>query len=219
MVRAALWLESEVGEGEVFSKRKLRDAFPETAQIDRRVRDLRDHGWRIDTSREDPSLRQEEQRYAKRGDEVWLSRRGKPAAKAPLTTAQRSKILAADNHLCRSCGVAAGDFYEDGVLSAQLDITRRRVSNLDGTVEVQLITECNRCRVGGRGTQADLAKIIDALSLLGPLERQIFARWVRDDTREFNGIEKLWGRYRALPAEARSTVESAVSGHGKSDGK
>ncbi|WP_243789320.1 hypothetical protein [Saccharopolyspora gloriosae] len=219
MVRAALWLESEVGEGNIFSKKQLRDAFPEVAQIDRRVRDLRDRGWRIDTSREDPSLRQEEQRYARKGEDVWLRNRGKSAATGSLTASQRTKIMAADNHLCRSCGMAAGDFYDGGVMSAQLDVARRRITLADGSTEIQLITECNRCRVGGRGKDADPAKVLDALDFLAPLERQIFAGWVKADNRKLNGIEKLWGLYRALPEESRTTVKRAVAPYDQAAGK
>ena len=45
MRRAALWLVEVVGEGNSFTKSQLREAFPEVAQIDRRMRDLRDFGW------------------------------------------------------------------------------------------------------------------------------------------------------------------------------
>ncbi|MEU6401063.1 hypothetical protein ABZ867_29315 [Streptomyces cinnamoneus] len=71
MVRGAAWLLQEVGEGEKFTKAQLRAAFPELAQIDRRLRDLREFGWVIHTSREDPTLSQSEQRFVKKGLDVW----------------------------------------------------------------------------------------------------------------------------------------------------
>ncbi|MDQ0685646.1 hypothetical protein QFZ56_004609 [Streptomyces achromogenes] len=71
LVRAAAWLLQEVGEGGTFTKERLRADFPGIAQIDRRVRDLRDYGWIINTSREDPGLGQAEQRFVKRGLDVW----------------------------------------------------------------------------------------------------------------------------------------------------
>ncbi|MFI9026242.1 hypothetical protein [Streptomyces sp. NPDC053560] len=82
LVRAAAWLLQEVGEGEPFTKAELRAAFPDIAQIDRRVRDLRDYGWIIDTSREDPKLSQDKQRFVKRGLDVWdpEQRKLKPTA-------------------------------------------------------------------------------------------------------------------------------------------
>src|SRR5262245_39376762 len=69
--RAALWLASEVGEGGVFTKGQLRDAFPGVTQIDRRVRDLRREGWIINTRREDVMLELDEQRLVHIGGHVW----------------------------------------------------------------------------------------------------------------------------------------------------
>lgn len=76
MKRAALWLVQVVGEENVFTKAELREAFPDVAQIDRRMRDLRDFGWKIDTKREDIDLDANEQRYVQRGEPVWEPGRG-----------------------------------------------------------------------------------------------------------------------------------------------
>ncbi|MGW6909561.1 hypothetical protein [Streptomyces sp. NPDC054940] len=71
MVRAALWLVTVVGEGNVFAKKDLRAAFPDVAQIDRRMRDLRDYGWFIATNRDDALLGANECRFVKAGHPVW----------------------------------------------------------------------------------------------------------------------------------------------------
>lgn len=71
MVRVALWLMTVVGEGNKFSMEDLREAFPGVAQIARRMRDLRDYGWSITTSREDPTLSANEFRLARTGVPVW----------------------------------------------------------------------------------------------------------------------------------------------------
>ncbi|MFD8159703.1 MULTISPECIES: hypothetical protein [Streptomyces] len=71
MVRAALWLVTVVGEGNVFTKRDLREAFPGVAQIDRRMRDLREYGWSIATNRDDALLGANECRFVKAGHPVW----------------------------------------------------------------------------------------------------------------------------------------------------
>jgi hypothetical protein len=216
MIRAALWLETEVGEGQVFTKTLLREAFPDVAQIDRRLRDLRDRGWQIDTAREDPSLKLEEQRYVKRGAPVWIPGNSKAKPKATLTVAQRTKVLVGDNFLCRSCGIAAGEPYgDDGVSSAQLDIARRKVVLPDGTVDMQLVTECNRCRVGGRNREVDIAELIGNIEALGSLEKDVFSGWVKADRRRLNRLEELWGHYRALPAASRALVAQTVAGNGE----
>ncbi|MFH9135051.1 hypothetical protein [Streptomyces sp. NPDC017524] len=71
MVRAALWLVTVVGEGGVFTREDLKAAFPGVSQIDRRVRDLRDHGWLIATNRDEAILGAHETRFVRAGDPVW----------------------------------------------------------------------------------------------------------------------------------------------------
>ncbi|WP_171168345.1 hypothetical protein [Streptomyces sp. I05A-00742] len=214
-VRAALWLETVVGEGNIFTKPQLREAFPDVAQIDRRMRDLRDHDWTIHTKREDPSLKQEEQRYVKKGAEIWIPGQAKSEKLKPsLTAAQRTKTMVADSFLCRSCGIGAGEFYSDGGQS-QLDVARRRVRLENGLEEVQLVTECSRCRIGGRDRVADLDAVIKGWEELIPIEQRVFASWVEDDQRKLSGLEKLWGVYRSLPEDARETVKRAIERAGE----
>ncbi|GAA0482151.1 hypothetical protein ACFQ2B_14410 [Streptomyces stramineus] len=211
-VRAALWLESEVGEGNIFTKAQLREAFPDVAQIDRRMRDLRDHDWTIHTRREDPALKQEEQRYVKKGAEVWIPGQAKTLkTKSSLTASQRTKVMVSDNFLCRSCGIGAGESYYDGGQDSQLDIARRKVVLADGSVQVQLVTECNRCRVGGREREVDLGAVISQVKALAPLERKVLATWVEADGRKPSALEKLWGVYRTLPQESREAVKQAAA--------
>ncbi|MGW0981633.1 hypothetical protein ACWD33_12495 [Streptomyces xiamenensis] len=212
MIRAALWLETEVGVGNIFTKATLRQAFPEATQIDRRIRDLRDHGWQIDTSRHDPSLSQDEQRYVKQGAPVWLPGQAKaPGHKASLTAVQRTRIQQADNYLCRTCGIGAGESYEDGIEQAFLNITRRKVLLADGTSTVQHVTSCRRCASGTSGHEVDLGGVLAKVESLAPLEREVFAGWVKNDRRERSLMEKLWGEFRTLPEESRLAVARAVS--------
>lgn len=111
MKRAALWLVDVVGEGNVFTKAQLREAFPGTSQIDRRMRDLRDHGWRIDTNREDAVLDAHEQRFVRQGEPVWEPGKGRSKSAAPVTATQRRETLQKDGYFCRSCGISAGQTY------------------------------------------------------------------------------------------------------------
>ncbi|GAA2194549.1 MULTISPECIES: hypothetical protein [Streptomyces] len=213
MVRAALWLVSVVGEGNIFTKAQLRESFPDVAQIDRRLRDLRDHGWRIDTSRDDPSLLQQEQRFVTRGADVWIPGKSKaPKHKASLTAAQRAKVLQDDNHLCRSCGIGAGEAYEDGGIDlAKLNVSRRKVLHSDGTVDYQLVTECKKCGTGGGADrEVDLGALLDLVENLSSVERRLFAKWIDADQRSFSPIEKVWGIYRTLPQQSRVAVAQAI---------
>ncbi|NED34370.1 hypothetical protein [Streptomyces sp. SID8499] len=214
MARAALWLVTVVGEGNIFTKAQLREAIPDVAQIDRRQRDLRDHGWRFDTSRDDPSLRQQEQRFVARGADVWIPGKSKaPKHKSGLTAAQRAKVLQGDNHLCRSCGIGAGEAYEDGggLELSKLNVSRRKVLHADGTTEYQLVTECKRCGIGGGADrEVDLGALLELAENLSSLERRLFAKWIGSDQRSFSPLEKIWGIYRTLPQESRDAMAQAI---------
>ncbi|PWS49968.1 hypothetical protein DLE01_21040 [Streptomyces sp. FT05W] len=88
-VRAALWLVTVVGEGNVFTRDQLRAAFPGVEQIDRRLRDLRDHGWVIATNRDEPFLDPHETRFVRAGDPIW-----QPGVRRSLSGRPRSSELA-----------------------------------------------------------------------------------------------------------------------------
>lgn len=210
--RAALWLVSVVGEGNIFTKAELRTAFSDVAQIDRRVRELRPHGWKIATSREDPSLKQEEQRFVARGADVWIPGKAKaPKHQNSLTSTQRAKVLKGDNHLCRTCGIGNGEAYEDGIELAVLNVARRKVLSADGTTEYQFITECKKCVTGGGANrEVDLGVLLELVENLGPIERRVFAGWIAADQRTLTPLDKMWGIYRTLPATSRDAVAQAI---------
>ncbi|MET9801389.1 hypothetical protein [Streptomyces sp. NPDC006368] len=210
MKRAALWLVTVVGEGNVFTKEDVKEAFPGVSQADRRVRDLRDHGWQIDTNREDASLGQHEQRFVRQGEPVWEPGKGSRPSTS-ITMTQRREVLARDGHFCRSCGIAPGEAYAGTYETAQLDIARRVVKQPDGSERTELVAECNRCRVGGRGKHTDLAAVLSAIAGLGSLERKMLAEWVADDKREFSTVERLWADYRTLPEESRVQVRKVLA--------
>jgi hypothetical protein len=211
--RAGLWLESEVGEGNIFTKAQLRQAFPEVAQIDRRLRDLRDHDWKIDTSRDDPALKQQEQRYVSKGAEVWIPGQAKAVAhKSSLTAAQRAKVWQSDSFICRTCGIGSGETYADGSqVQSQLNVARRKVTLEDATVQVQLVTECKRCGSAGE-KDVDLGDVLARVDALSSLEKQVLADWIAMDRRNQGDLEKLWGTYRTLPMASREAVRRAVAG-------
>ncbi|MFD7385904.1 MULTISPECIES: hypothetical protein [Streptomyces] len=210
MKRAALWLVTVVGEGNVFTKEDVKGAFPGVSQADRRVRDLRDHGWQIDTNREDAGLGQHEQRFVKPGLPVWEpGKAAKPGTS--VTQTQRRDVLARDGHLCRSCGIAPGEEYAGSYEAAQLDIARRVVKQSAGGEAVELVAECKRCRVGGRGQATDLSAILGRAGRLGSLERSLLRRWIDQDKRDFSAAEELWAVYRTLPAESRAKFREALS--------
>lgn len=112
MKRVALWLLAEVGEGNEFTKEQMRSAFPGVSQIDRRMRDLRSFGWRIDTNREDPTLTAAQQRFVSSGQPVWeKGMASRVASASAIGAVQRREIISNDGNMCRSCGITPGQFY------------------------------------------------------------------------------------------------------------
>ncbi|MET7611367.1 hypothetical protein ABZX97_09685 [Streptomyces seoulensis] len=210
MKRAALWLVTVVGEGNVFTKEDVKTVFPGVSQADRRVRDLRDYGWQIDTNREDAALGQHEQRFVRQGVPVWEPGKGTRPSTA-ITQTQRREVLARDGHFCRSCGIAPGEIYAGTYESAQLDIARRVVRRPGGGEAVELVAECNRCRVGGRGLTADPEAVLAGVKELSGLERRMLTGWIDQDKREFSRVEQLWAEYRTLPEESRAGIRKALS--------
>ncbi|MEG8276589.1 hypothetical protein [Streptomyces sp. AHA2] len=211
MKRVALWLVSVVGEGNTFTKEDLRAAFPGVSQVDRRMRDLRDFGWRIDTNREDEELDPHEQRFVKPGDPVWEPGRAtRKSGTIAIGAARRREVLARDGNMCRSCGITPGEIYAGTYEAAQLDIARREVVKPDGTKATELVTECKRCRVGGRELAVDLGKVLKAAAVLDPAERSVLSDWVVADRREFSRLEQIWSDYRSLPEESRAQLRAEL---------
>ncbi|WP_405459361.1 hypothetical protein OG786_19585 [Streptomyces sp. NBC_00101] len=208
--RAALWLVAVIGEGNIFTKEQVQAAFPGVSQADRRVRELRDHAWQIDTNREDAALGPHELRFVQQGMPVWEPGKATRSGSA-LSTTQRREVLSRDGHLCRSCGITPGETYAGTYESAQLDIARRTVRQPDGSTTTELVSECNRCRVGGLHQVTDVGAVLAGVDGLGILERKLLAGWIDKDRREFSESERLWGAYRALPEESRSRVREALA--------
>ncbi|MYX13938.1 hypothetical protein GTY67_11000 [Streptomyces sp. SID8374] len=211
MKRVALWLVAEVGEGGTFTKERLRGEFPGVSQVDRRMRDLRDFGWRIDTNREDAGLDSHEQRFVERGDPVWEPGRAtRKTGTTAIGAGRRREVLQKDGHMCRSCGITPGEFYAGTYEGAQLDIARRDVVKPDGTKASELITECKRCRIGGKSVTADLDRVLKETAALSSTERDVLSDWVANDQRQFSRLEQVWSEYRSLPEDSRRRLRAEL---------
>ncbi|MEU6745544.1 hypothetical protein ABZ914_04910 [Spirillospora sp. NPDC046719] len=208
MVRAALWLIQEVGEGNTFTKEQLRASFPGVSQIDRRVRDLRDYGWVILANTEDASLTTEEQRFLKAGAAVWDPRERRAAApKNALSAKEIRAVMERDDFLCTVCGISGGEEYpDDPNRTAVLSVTRCTTILPDGREEVLLLTECKRCRAGSPGAPARADELVADIRTLDPVERRRLARWIERNRRVSTPLDRVWSAYRRLPAEARAEV-------------
>src|SRR6266853_1530502 len=143
MIRTALWLVSEIGVGNSFTKERHRQAFSGIAQADRRLRDLRDYGWVIHTNLEDLTLNSNEQRFVKVGLPVWEQGVRKTAAIETLTAKMRMATFAENDYQCVVCGVAGGERYLDAPqVTAVLSISRRAISLPEGRIGTMFLSEC-----------------------------------------------------------------------------
>lgn len=205
-VRVALWLHTEIGSGGTFTKQHLRDAFPNVEQIDRRMRDLRDEDWVINTYREDRSLAADELRLVKEGGPVWEPTY-RSRQQGALTDKQRQAVFAADNYLCLYCGISGGEAYPDQPLRTA-KLTAAQVSP-PGSGPAQQTTCCDRCRAGepAGGTAAALLEQAGSLSTD---QRERLQRWVSRGSRDRLAELELWAQYRRLPAAERDAVRSAL---------
>jgi hypothetical protein len=209
-VRTALWLVGEVGIGNLFTKEQLRSAFPGITQADRRLRDLRPHGWIIHTKAQDLTLNAEEQRFVAMGEPIWEGRNSAQSAPKALTAKKRMRVLAENDYQCTTCGIAGGESYPDAPhVTAILSISRRPVCLLGGKREMLYVPECKLCAAGFQGDQIDLAALVNSVTSLNTEEKTLFARWIKDGRR--GGIDRIWATFRRLPAEAKMAIREQIA--------
>ncbi|MFC9588310.1 HNH endonuclease [Streptomyces sp. NPDC056944] len=209
-VRVALWLRDEVGEGGVFSKASIRAAIKGAEQVDRRMRDLRPAGWAILTYRDKPSLQPDQLYLEKIGLPVWEAEHRSAGARQ-ISAKTRRYVYERDGHMCRRCGVAAGEQYADEPGSrARLTLGHVTPHISGGGANAEdLITECARCNETVKhltGVQMTKEQVWDRIKELpGHGKGQLLA-WMKADFRPLSPAEKAWGLYRQLPAAAREVV-------------
>lgn len=207
--RIALWLRDEVGEDNIFVKADLRQSFPGSEQVDRRMRELRYYDWVIDTNRQDVGLALNQLRLVKIGAPIWEPGAMKRSMSSQISNKQRSTVMSADDFMCTTCGIAGGEEHPDfpGAEPAQLALSSRTLEQADGTTTIEYITECKRCKAGLPTEEAPtLLDVLDGINEIGPAEREELAQWVRRDHRLIRRVEQLWTQYRRLPAESRAAV-------------
>ncbi|MFF0694385.1 HNH endonuclease [Streptomyces tendae] len=194
LVRGALWLLQVIGIGNTFTKSQLREAFPDIAQIDRRIRDLRDWGWVIDTSREDASLEQSEQRFVKVGISVWDPTARKQRTRSVGTSTRRT-VDGGAGFTCELCGRSAGEAPH----GSQLHVTRRKALAAGGADEPDnLSTLCSDCRAA-RESGEGVSELASRASSLPIRERTRLLTWITMGERPRTTVEDIWARYQQLP--------------------
>lgn len=217
MVRGAIWLANEVGEGNVFTKEALRQAIPGQSQIDRRVRGLRDFGWRIDNSNEDGSLRPDEQRLVKIGVPVWDKDAYRANRPPYISDRVRQEVFTRDEHRCVRCGALAGEEFVDRP-GTRVRLTAAHVypASLGSKATARdLVTTCQRCNEPLRqhtSNYLDAKQVWQRIRDRGIREKRTLITWMENDRREVSSLEVLFGHYRQLPAAERAGIRDRLRG-------
>lgn len=209
MVRSALWLLQEVGEGNTFTKEQLRGSFPGVSQADRRVRDLREFGWVLDTSVTDASLQSDQQRFVSKGLAVWIpdERRSVGRGVISISSKERLGVLAAGAFQCSRCGIAGGESYPDRPTeTAVLAVSRRTVIALNGLEDVLLVPECKKCRAGAGSEVVSVAELVAQVVQLDDVDLRRLRRWVDRGFRGTSLVDKVWSTLSSVSPETRRAV-------------
>jgi len=186
----ARWLAEEVGEGSIFTKQALRQALPQFEQVDRRMRDLRGHGWQIDTNRDDPQLSANELRLVKVG-----YRPGQPgfvtAAPDRVSAKERVAAISGSAFRCQLCGVQIGEKDESESGFARLKVVRVGL--------IKLVT-CEMCAVAAPTLRDGSATLKQHLLELTVEDLQRFRRRV-GETHSPSALEAALALASRLPRD------------------
>jgi hypothetical protein len=211
MIRGAVWLANEVGEGNIFTKEQLRKAIPGHSQIDRRVRNLRDWGWQIDDSKQDASLKQEQQRLVRIGVAVWDKAEYRANRPPAISDRVRQEVFARDSHRCVRCGAPAGEEFVDkpGRFVALTAAHVYPASLGSKATAHDLVTTCQRCNEPLKQHTAnylDVEQVWQRVRDSGMKDKQVLLRWITADRRDVSNLEALFGHFRQLPGAERDLI-------------
>lgn len=214
--RVAQYLGEIIDEGETFTMNQVRYAIPDVNQIDRRMRELRELGWRIDTYKTDPTLSPEELRVTKVGDRIWEPGAPKRSAKS-INSATRREVFARDRNTCQSCGIHVGEEYSEypGTY-ARMTIghytPKARGGDPDDTNNMR--TECSRCNEASRNltpSTVDEHLLRARIDNMARKEKATIARWLVAGKRDWNPLEVVWSQLQQLPVPVREDIARSLA--------
>lgn len=211
-VAAYLWFNKDVGA--TFSMREIREALgelgsPENAEhLNRRLRNLRPQGWRIDSYKDRAGLAMYEYVLIQKGARTWLGERRETDA---ASAAVRRRVLDRDGNRCVVCGVGAGEPYpEDPETRARMTIGHRRAgSRLTDASPDNLQTECARCNEPTGDAIPDpevLDAVMASVRRLAARDRRALLEWIDAGHRQRSALDDAYDRVRRLSESERSIV-------------
>lgn len=209
--RVALYLCQEVGLGEKFTMQSVREALPGIDEVDRRMRELREVGWKITTYRDRTDLAPSELRLEEIGDKVWEP--GYRRLKSESINARvRRKIFDRDDNRCVVCGIGAGEEYPAMPgRYARMTIGHLVPKGRQGWNDPSnLRTECSMCNEPVRDRTdpgVDPGWLANEIKSLPRADKRLLASWVLQDRRPYTEVDGLWQKYRQLSQPQREEIK------------
>ncbi|MFF5364386.1 HNH endonuclease [Streptomyces scabiei] len=206
-----------VGEGEVFTKLQLIEGVPGVAQVDRRMRDLRELGWRIDNYKTNPRLKPDEYLLAEIGTRIDLGEQPKEPARPRIPASRRREALERTGSLCQTCGISAGEAYpEDRTQRAVLSVHLVDPASPIDTELSNLRVECQRCNAGLRGMGRALPTMGDVLERLSGLgsrdDKRRLYRLMQSGRPKQDDVELIYAEWLRLERDDRVSVMLKLAG-------
>lgn len=200
-----------IGEGKVFTKLQLIEGVPGVAQVDRRMRDLRELGWRIDNYKTNPRLKPDEYLLAKIGTRIDLGEQPQEPPRPRIPAVRRREALERAGSLCQTCGISAGEAYpEDETQRAVLSVHLVDPTPPIDTELSNLRVECQRCNAGLRGTGRALPTREDVLERASRLnsreEKRRLYRLMQSGRPERDEVELIFAEWLRLGRDDRVDV-------------
>lgn len=212
--RVAHYLATEKNEGDIFYFQEVRAAIPGIEQLGRRMRELREVGWRILSYKDSGHLHADELLLEKVGDKIWEPGYRWPARR--LSAALRRKVFERDGHRCMVCGMDLGMEYPDrpGVV-ARPTVGHWIPMERGGSDDLSnLRAECHLCNESSRDLTSqplDVDLLKRRIRELSRSDKQTLASWMLAGRRTFTKPEQLWAEYNQLPQPAKDAVREALS--------
>ncbi|MFF0017089.1 hypothetical protein [Streptomyces sp. NPDC005374] len=206
-----------IGEDTVFTKFQLFDGVPGVAQVDRRMRDLRDLGWQIDNYKTDPRLQPDQYRLTTIGTRIDLGEQPKQSPRQRISPARRREALERAGHLCQTCGTRAGERYPDSDQTAVLSVRFIDPTPPVDTDVANLSVECQQCIAGIRAAGAASSPKPDdvltrTLSLNSREEKRRLYRLMQSGRPERDEVDLIFAGWLRLGRDDRVEVMLQLAG-------
>lgn len=221
--RVAHYLYVKVGEGQVFSQERIRDAIRDEDgrginQIDRRRRELNEVGWIIRNYKDMATLAPDELYLEKIGDHIWEPGY-RPIRSTTLSANDRRTVYETEGRRCAVCGIDFGDEYphlalEGKHVKARPTIGHWTPKERGGTDELSnLRPECHLCNEQSRnltGPPVDVGLVKRKVRELRRDDKRLLTTWLLSGRRSFSDVEVLWGKINQLPASGRDDIKKLL---------